>query len=104
MGRMRFDAKIVSLILRCISSPLHSVITNGSSNPRFKPSRGLRQRDPLSSFFFLICTERLSALMRLAKDDGTIRGVQARSMAHKSPTSYLQMIILCLGKPLFQEL
>lgn len=77
MGRMGFDDKVVTLILRCIFSPVYSVITNGSKGPQFKPSRGLRQGDPLSPFLFLICTERPSTLMQLAKIDGKIRGVQA---------------------------
>ncbi|KAA3466354.1 reverse transcriptase [Gossypium australe] len=55
----------------------YSVITNGGRGTNFKPARGLRQGDPLSPFLFLICSEGLSSLMRLAKEEGLIKAAKA---------------------------
>ncbi|KAA3487456.1 reverse transcriptase [Gossypium australe] len=51
---------------------LHVNINRKSGNI-FKPTRGLWQGDALSPFLFLICSDGLSSLMRLAMREG-LRG------------------------------
>ena len=74
---MRFHAKWVQLIMACITTAHFSVLVNGKPTGYILPSRGLRQGDPLSPYLFLFCAEGLTALLRMAKTDGIIRGVAA---------------------------
>lgn len=63
--------------MQCVSTVSYAVSINGRIGSFFKLTRGLRQGDPLSSFLFLICSEGLSALMRLAIKDGLLKGAKA---------------------------
>lgn len=56
--------------MRCISTVSYSIVLNGKVGERFRPSRGIRQGNPLSPFLFLICSEGLSSLMRIVVRDG----------------------------------
>lgn len=70
---MSFAKDWVDLIMSCISFISYSVNGNGSRGRIFKPTRGLRQGDPLSLFLFLICSEGFSTLMRLAMMGGLLK-------------------------------
>jgi hypothetical protein len=48
------------------------VLVNGTPYGKTVPTRGLRQRDPLSPYLFLLCAEGLNALLHKAGDDGYI--------------------------------
>lgn len=63
--------------MNCVSSVSYSVMVNGKIGERFKPNGRLCQRDPLSPFVFLICSERLSSLIRLALKEKRIKGTKA---------------------------
>lgn len=54
-----FQSHFCDLILNCISSASLSVSWNGAVLPPFKPTRGLRQGDPLSPYLFVLCMEVL---------------------------------------------
>ncbi|KAG8488779.1 hypothetical protein CXB51_016782 [Gossypium anomalum] len=63
--------------MECISSVSYSVIVNGFEGEKVQPARGLRQGYPLSPFMFLLCTQDLFCLMRLAMRERMLRGVKA---------------------------
>ncbi|KAA3480508.1 reverse transcriptase [Gossypium australe] len=60
MEKMGFASTWIDLIMRCVTSVSYAVTINGNQGKIFKPTRGLRQGDPLCPFLFLICSEGLS--------------------------------------------
>lgn len=60
----------------CLTSSSVSVLINGSPTEEFKPSRGLRQGDPLAPFLFLVVVEGLAGLVRQALSMKVLRGIK----------------------------
>ncbi|KAA3476813.1 reverse transcriptase [Gossypium australe] len=77
MLKMGFGKKWVDLILKCITTTSFAVNINGKRGRTFNATRGLRQGDPLSPFLFLLCSEGLSALMRMVLKEGLLKGAKA---------------------------
>lgn len=61
--KMGFSSCWTSLVMNCVRSVSYSVMINGKAGPWFKPSRGLRQGDPLSPFLFLFINDVPSRMM-----------------------------------------
>lgn len=59
------------------SSTSYAIKINGRLGNRFKPTRGLRQGDPLSLFLFLLYAEGFSAMLRVVMVNGILNGVRA---------------------------
>jgi len=53
-----------------------SVLVNGSPTEEFKPTRGLRQGDPLAPFLFIVVVEGLAGLVRQANKVSLLSGVK----------------------------
>ena len=49
-----FDSGFIKWISACISSVLFKILVNGGESDQFKHGSGLRQRDPLSSYLFIL--------------------------------------------------
>ena len=62
--KMGFHNLWISWIRGCMESASVSVLVNGSPTEEFKPTRGLRQRDPLAPFLFLVVAEGLVGIVR----------------------------------------
>ncbi|XP_071738848.1 secreted RxLR effector protein 78-like [Rutidosis leptorrhynchoides] len=76
MKCMGFGSKWWKWIGSCLNSASILILINGSPTPEFKLSPGVRQGDPLSPFLFIIETEGLNILTKVAVDKGMYKGVE----------------------------
>ncbi|XP_026397013.1 uncharacterized protein LOC113291730 [Papaver somniferum] len=83
-----FGDKWISWIKWCVTSSHLSVLVNGGSTERFKPSKGLRQDDSLSPYVFLVVVEILGKLMNDVVQRGQITGFKVTETG--SMISHLQ--------------
>ena len=74
LHRTGLDAKFVNWMMLCVSSMNYSVLVNGQIVGPISPKQGLRQRDPLSPYLFIICVEGLSAMIKQAEARGLLHG------------------------------
>lgn len=79
MEAFGFDEKIIKIIIELISTPMFSILINGSPSKFFKSSRGLRQGDPISSILFTILAESMSKLIQKMKVNKIIKGLHPSS-------------------------
>lgn len=82
MTKMGFRNIWIVWIMECVTTVTYSFLINGSPRGSVKPTRGLRQGDPLSPVLFILCTEVLSGLCKIAQQNGSLLGLQ---VSQKSP-------------------
>jgi hypothetical protein len=75
MEKMGFHKKWVTILMECVSTVSYSILVNGDPYGYIKPSRGLRQGNPLSPYLFLLCAEGFHSLIEKEKTAGTLQGV-----------------------------
>ena len=76
MGKLGFCEKWIQWIRECLESTTIPVLVNGSPTKEFKPSRGLRQGDPMAPFLFLIVAQGLSGLVNQATKRNLFSGIK----------------------------
>ena len=79
--------------MECVTSVTYSVNINGEKIGFIKPTRGLRQEDPLFPYLFLICAEGLSSLINQANSRGLLTGMRVARGHLDYPTYFLQLIL-----------
>lgn len=85
MIALGIDSGFVDLIMRCVSLVTYSFVINGRKMGCIKPSRGLRQGDPLSPYLFLLCAEGLTRILGWLEMEGRIHGIK---VARACPSIY----------------
>lgn len=65
--------------MKCISSVFYSILLNGSSYSRINRMRGLRQKDPLSPYLFILGMKVFLQMLLKVEKDGKIRGAKTVS-------------------------
>jgi hypothetical protein len=87
MLRLGFYPRWVPLIMACTSSVTYAILINGQLMGHIRPSRGIRQGDPLSPYLFLLCAEALSSLLQQVERTRSIIGILTSKMGPR--ISYL---------------
>uniref|UniRef100_A0A803Q8I6 Reverse transcriptase domain-containing protein n=1 Tax=Cannabis sativa TaxID=3483 RepID=A0A803Q8I6_CANSA len=87
MHKMGFHDRWIAMIMSCLSSTSFSFMLNGEEVGYVKPTRGLRQGDPLSPYLFLIYSEGLSRLLQHEESTQNLKGL--RLTRHAPSVSYL---------------
>ena len=76
MSKMGFCSTWINWILKCVSSVTYSFNISGEKRGFVRPSRGIRQGDPLSPYLFLLVSEGLSRLLNTAMGEHRISGLK----------------------------
>lgn len=76
MRRMGFNERWISLVMNCISTFNYAILINGKPGRIIKPTRGIRQGNPISPYQFLMCAEGFSALLSQVEREDQIKGIK----------------------------
>lgn len=63
MAKMGFYSVWINWIIQCVTNFSYAFNVNGEKKGFIKLQRGIRQGDPLSPYFFLLCAEGFSNLL-----------------------------------------
>ena len=75
MRQMGFPPRWRQLMMMCVTTVNYSIWVNGKPCGHIQPSRGLKKRDLIAPYLFLLCVEVLSSMVTQANMDGLLAGV-----------------------------
>lgn len=58
-----FPQSFINIILSCLKNVQYTLIINGKKSEPFSPNRGIRKRDPLSPYIFILSMEYLTFMI-----------------------------------------
>ncbi|KAK9688730.1 hypothetical protein RND81_09G007000 [Saponaria officinalis] len=99
MRRMGFSQSWRNKIMTCVSTVTFSFLVNGKASGALRPSRGLRQGDPISPYLFLLCADAFSHLLNRAVAEGKKINYSKSEVvfSKKVPSHVRELIIETLG-------
>eukprot|EP00253_Pinus_taeda_P017577 PITA_17577 len=71
-----FKKRWIEWIYSMISTPIFSILVNGTPTKTFNASRGIRQGDPMSPFLFILAAEGLGRIIKREIRKKKIRGLK----------------------------
>nr|GEX26635.1 hypothetical protein [Tanacetum cinerariifolium] len=86
--------KMVSRIMKCVTSTSYSIYVNGSLHGYFKGKRGLRQGDPISPYLFTLVMEVLTLMLQRKVH-------QTDQFTYHRYCSKIELVNLCFADDLF---
>jgi hypothetical protein len=75
MRKLGFDNRWVNLLMSCVRTVSYAIIVNGQPFGQIIPTRGIRQGDPLSSYFFILCVAAMLTMIQHSACEGSIKGI-----------------------------
>jgi hypothetical protein len=81
MGRLGFHQLWIDTVMRLVTSVSFSVLFNGDKLDSFRPTRGLRQGDPISPYLFLLAAEGLTGLLKSRNQSSVLNGIKVAPLA-----------------------
>lgn len=72
MRKMGFNERWIGLLMICVKTVTYSILVNGEQKVVIRPTREIRQGDPLSHFLFLLCIESLHGIINQVARMGEI--------------------------------
>lgn len=64
------------MVMRLVSTVSFSILFNGNKLESFKPSREIRQGDPISPYLFLLTAEGLTCLLKSRIESSQLNGIK----------------------------
>jgi hypothetical protein len=81
MDKLGFAHQWISVIMGMVRSVSFSVLLNGNKLEEFKPTKGIRQGDPISPYPFLLVAEGLSCLLKINDQSSHLGGIKVAPSA-----------------------
>lgn len=66
---LQFSAIFVKWITNCVKTVSYSILINGKPSAPFSTKKGLRQRNPMSPFLFVLVMEYFARLLKTLQDN-----------------------------------
>ena len=76
LNRLGFHERWIKWVQGYLESTTVSILVNGCPTEEFRPTRGLRQGDPMAPFLFLVVAEGLAGLVHSSSKENLLREVK----------------------------